>query len=211
MPVITQGNCPRTPAELAKRLNVCHKAIKSISDAVDAKRMDKANVKYDKSELVPGQKVFIFRPESAAAKRDNLKWIGPYEVVYANELTAKLKNPRSGALDYVSRHHIKVIPKQPTFNPYDDVIDDEEYVPSGGGVTGQVPVDLETEQPPKTEVTKRKRSRKKKDKTTPRKRSKNSNATPIDADSSRTGTGRPIRQRTQTKRLQLDPSAKSYE
>ena len=117
---------------------------------------------------------------------------------------------------YVSRDHIKVILKQPTFNPYDDVIDDEEYVPSGGGVTGQVPVDLETEQPPKTEVTKRKRSRKKKDKTTPRKRSKNPNATPIDAvpidaDSSRTGTGRPIRQRTQTKRLQLDPSAKSYE
>ena len=176
--------------------------------------MEKANVKYDKSELVPGQKVLIFRPESAAAKRDNLKWIGPYEVVFANELTAKLKNPKNGALDYVSRHHIKVIPKQPTFNPYDDVIDDEVYVPSGGGVTRQVPVDLETEQPTKIEFPKRGRSRKKKDKTTPRKRSINPNAAtldavPMDAECSRTG--RPIRQRTQPKRLQIDPSAKSYE
>ena len=66
-----------------------------------------------------------------------MPWIGPFTVVKANEITAKLRDPKSGREDYVSRHHIrKLTPRPDHLEIYDsDTESEDELVPvhSRGG------------------------------------------------------------------------------
>ena len=129
---------------LCERLEKCHRAIIQMSQAADERRVLEANSRYEVEPLATGDQVMIFRPVSAEAKETNMPNIGPYTVVQANELTAKLRNNDNGVEDYVSRHHIKKIKPKPAF-AYDD--EDEllidECVPSGGGDTAEVPIKTE--------------------------------------------------------------------
>ena len=104
---------PPFQKSLGERRNFVHSAIKKLNSAVDEQALCQANKNYDRTELAPNDKVFIFREQSAEAKQTKMPWIGPYTVIKANEITAKLRNPRNGSEDYVSRHHIRKVPSRP--------------------------------------------------------------------------------------------------
>ena len=66
-----------------------------------------------------------------------MPWIGPFVVVTANEITAKLRDPKTGVMDYVSRHHIrKLTPRPAHLEVYDSDSESEvelDHVHSRGG------------------------------------------------------------------------------
>ena len=155
MPNISLENSDRVENlgyTLTKRLNQCHRAIVKISEAADEKRRMEKNVRFDSSQLQPGDQVLVYRPVSAEARELNMPWTGPYTVIIANDLTAKLRNNYNSTEDYVSRHHIKLVPPKPKFMIGDEEEDlAVECLPSGGGETvKEVPIKTENSPAPES-------------------------------------------------------------
>ena len=93
---------------------------------------------------------------SVQAKSTSLPWVGPYIVVSSNELTAKLRCPRTQKEDHVSRFHIKPVTPRPVHLDDTDDSDNDENVESGGPVSPvSVPpvlAKIRPFSPPKTEL-----------------------------------------------------------
>ena len=141
---------------VAARKMRCRDAIIKLQIAADQQALDKANKKFDYTELSPGTSVFIFRPESARAKATKMSWVGPYTVVKSNQITAKLLEPETGKTDWVSRHHIRPITPRPAYLEEESDSEDEiDSVPSGGGEPTLIPVKIEND----TEQARKKRIR----------------------------------------------------
>ena len=80
-------------SSIGERRQIIHKAINKLNSAADEQAKQKANQSYDKTELSPNDQVLVFREQSVEAKRSHMPWIGPFIVVKANEITAKLRDP----------------------------------------------------------------------------------------------------------------------
>ena len=119
---------------LAKKLRNIHHVVRKLNEAADQKYIGKSTGNFDTSILTPGQEVLIFRENSVDAKSSHLPWLGPYTVITSNELTAKLRNPRTMKEDYVSRHHIKPLVPRPSHLDLESEVSDDDYAESGGPV-----------------------------------------------------------------------------
>ena len=120
---------------LAKKLRNIHRVVHRLNEAADQLYIGKSTGNFDGSILTPGQEVLVFREHSVDSKSSHLPWIGPYTVISSNELTAKLRNPRTLKEDYVSRHHIKpLVPRPSHLDDLSEASDDDDLAESGGPV-----------------------------------------------------------------------------
>ena len=148
---VSTSSTENAELSVAERKMKCRDAIIKLQIAADQQALDKANKKFDYTELAPGTSVFIFRPESVKAKMTKMSWVGPYTVITSNQLTAKLQEPETGKEDWVSRHHIRPITPRPDYLEESDSEDSEDEldsVPFRGGVPTPVSVKIENETDP---------------------------------------------------------------
>ncbi|MAB74963.1 MAG: hypothetical protein CMO47_00670, partial [Verrucomicrobiales bacterium] len=198
-------------SSIGERRKIIHNAIKKLNTAADEIAIQKANNRnYDQSELAPNTEVLVFREQSVEAKRSHMPWIGPFKVVKANELTAKLLDPKTGQMDYVSRHHIrKLTPRPAHLEIYDSDSESEvelDQVHSRGGK--RLSETSSVKSGPGTASKKRIRSpnQLRKPDGPAKKKKPVRSPDPISAPPPRRST----RKRNQTAQLSVDPSRKSY-
>ena len=139
---VSTSSTENAELSVAERKMKCRDAIIKLQIAADQQALDKANKKFDYTELQPGTSVFIFRPESARAKSTKMSWVGPYTVIKSNQLTAKLHEPETGKEDWVSRHHIRPITPRPDYLDESDSEDELDSVPFRGGESSSVSIKI---------------------------------------------------------------------
>ena len=108
---------------LGTRLSRVHELVKLCADETIEKFDSK--VKPVKPEALQiGDKVLIYRPISAQ-KEAKFDWIDGFVIVDFNDFTARIKNEKSGKLDWVHRRHIRKVQVRPA-HLEDDLDDDIE-------------------------------------------------------------------------------------
>ena len=214
---VSESSTKNAELSVAARKMKCRDAIIKLQIAADQQALDKANKKFDYTELLPGTSVLIFRPESARAKATKMSWVGPYTVIKSNQLTAKLHEPETGKEDWVSRHHIRPITPRPAHLEESDSEDELDSVPSEGGVPTPISVKVEND----TEQARKKRVRspnilRKPEPTAPAKKVKVAPPPTVTAPTSDPASSptaplrRSGRHRKPPDKMNLDPKLKSY-
>ena len=105
-------------------LEKIHSFVKLSSQEADKAAVERAlkNAK-PPVEIVPGDIVYVKRPQSAAAKSSKLDWIGPLTVLKTNDHVIKIRTSL-GDEDWISRAHtIKLEPRKPHLIGFDDPVE----------------------------------------------------------------------------------------
>ena len=93
-------------------LNQTHKAVELANQEADFK-MEKRMNSIPTKNLDPGDKVLLYRPESAEAKSNHLPWLPGYQVVKSNGMVVQIKN-NDDITSWVHRMHLRFVPNRPS-------------------------------------------------------------------------------------------------
>ena len=94
-------------------LEKVHKFVRLAAFEADKNAVEKASKGKPPVKIVPGDIVYVKRPQSAVAKDSKLDWIGPLTVLKTNDHVIKIRTV-SGDEDWISRAHtIKLEPRKP--------------------------------------------------------------------------------------------------
>ena len=97
--------------EINTLLNQTHKAVELANQEADFKMENRLNSVPTKT-LEPGDKVLLYRPESATAKSTHLPWLPGFTVVKSNGMVVKVKNDQN-VTSWVHRMHLRFVPNRP--------------------------------------------------------------------------------------------------
>ena len=97
--------------EINTLLNQTHKAVELANQEADFKMENRLNSIPTKN-LEPGDKVLLYRPESAEAKSTHLPWLPGFTVVKSNGMVVKVKNDQN-VTSWVHRMHLRFVPNRP--------------------------------------------------------------------------------------------------
>ena len=90
-----------------------HKAVAIAAEAADTKMETRLNTSPTKT-LNPGDKVLLYRPVSAEAKRTKLPWLEGYTVVKSNNMVVKIRSDNNDTC-WVHRTHLRYTPDRPDY------------------------------------------------------------------------------------------------
>ena len=93
------------------QMNKVFKAVAIAAKETDSKMESRLNSSPSKP-LHPGDKVLLFRPESAEAKRNKLPWLEGYTVVSSNNMVVKIRNDENVTC-WVHRTQLRYVPDRP--------------------------------------------------------------------------------------------------
>ena len=96
---------------LSRQLIKVHKAVAIAAAEADAKMESRLNTSPTKP-LNPGDKVLLYRPVSAEAKRNKLPWLEGYTVVKSNNMVTKIRNAENVTC-WVHRTQLRYVPDRP--------------------------------------------------------------------------------------------------
>ena len=96
---------------LSRQLIKVHKAVAIAAAEADEKMESRLNSSPTKP-LNPGDKVLLYRPMSAEAKRNKLPWIQGYTVVKSNNMVTKIRND-DNVTCWVHRTQLRFVPERP--------------------------------------------------------------------------------------------------
>ena len=97
--------------KLGRKLIKVHKAVAIAAAESDAKMEARLNSVPTKP-LNPGDKVLLYRPVSAEAKRNKLPWLEGYTVVKSNNMVIKIRN-NDNVTCWVHRTQLRYVPDRP--------------------------------------------------------------------------------------------------
>ena len=97
--------------EINALLRQTHKVVELANQQADLKMENRMNTKPTK-KLESGDKVLLYRPESAKAKATHLHWLHGFTVVKSNGMVVKIKNDQNET-SWVHRHHLRYVPNRP--------------------------------------------------------------------------------------------------
>ena len=92
-------------------LRQVHEAVELANHEADLKMERKMNAVPTKV-LRPGDKVLLYRPQSAKAKATHLPWLPGFSVVKSNRMVVKIKNDQNQT-HWVHRTHLRYVPDRP--------------------------------------------------------------------------------------------------
>ena len=96
---------------LSRQLIKVHKAVAIAAAEADEKMESRLNSSPTKP-LNPGDKVLLYRPMSAEAKRNKLPWLEGYTVVKSNNMVVKIRNDENVTC-WVHRTQLRYVPDRP--------------------------------------------------------------------------------------------------
>ena len=96
---------------LSRKLIKIHKAVAVAAAEADAKMELRLNTSPNKP-LNPGDKVLLYRPMSAEAKRNKLPWLEGYTVLKSNNMVVKIRN-NDNITCWVHRTQLRYVPDRP--------------------------------------------------------------------------------------------------
>ena len=96
---------------LSRQMTKVHKAVAIAAAEADAKMEARLNTSPNKP-LNPGDKVLLYRPMSAEAKRNKLPWLEGYTVVKSNNMVIKIRND-DNVTSWVHRTQLRYVPDRP--------------------------------------------------------------------------------------------------
>ena len=96
---------------LSRQLIKVHKAVAIAAAEADEKMESRLNSSPTKP-LNPGDKVLLYRPVSAEAKRNKLPWLEGYTVVQSNNMVVKIRN-EDNLTFWVHRTQLRYVPDRP--------------------------------------------------------------------------------------------------
>ena len=96
---------------LSRQLIKVHKAVAIAAAEADEKMESRLNSSPTKP-LNPGEKVLLYRPMSAEAKRNKLPWLEGYTVVKSNNMVVKIRND-DNITCWVHRTQLRYVPDRP--------------------------------------------------------------------------------------------------
>ena len=96
---------------LSRQLIKVHKAVAVAAAEADSKMESRLNSSPSKP-LHPGDKVLLYRPVSAEAKRNKLPWLEGYTVVQSNNMVVKIRN-EDNLTFWVHRTQLRYVPDRP--------------------------------------------------------------------------------------------------
>ena len=103
------------PAAYGMQINALlrqvHKVVELANQEADLKMERRLNSIPSKN-LEVGDKVLLYRPESAEAKTTHLPWLDGFTVVKTNGMVVKIKNGQNQT-SWVHRHHLRYVPNRP--------------------------------------------------------------------------------------------------
>ena len=97
--------------EINALLRQVHKVVELANQEADLKMERRLN-SIPTKELEVGDKVLLYRPESAEAKSSHLPWLDGFTVVKTNGMVVKVKNGQNQT-SWVHRHHLRYVPNRP--------------------------------------------------------------------------------------------------
>ena len=103
-------------------LEKVHKFVRLSAFEADKNAVEKASKGKPPIKIVPGDIVYVKRPQSAVAKETKLDWIGPLTVLKTNDHVIKIRTA-SGDEDWISRAHtIKLEARKPHLSDPEEII-----------------------------------------------------------------------------------------
>ena len=97
--------------KLSRELLKVHRAVAIAAAEADAKMENRLNTSPSKP-LNPGDKVLLYRPVSAEAKRNKLPWLEGFTVVKSNNMVVKIRNEENISC-WVHRTQLRYVPDRP--------------------------------------------------------------------------------------------------
>ena len=98
--------------EINALLRQVHKVVELASQEADLKMERRLN-SIPSRQLEVGDKVLLYRPESAQAKATHLPWLDGFTVEKSNGMVVKVKNGQNQT-SWVHRHHLRYVPNRPS-------------------------------------------------------------------------------------------------
>ena len=97
--------------QISAKLIEIAKAVETASEEAD-KALEKRTDTRESPQLSPGDKCYLYRPQSAEAKRSHNDWIGPFTVNKSNGMILNILDS-DGRDQWVHRFHVRVVPERP--------------------------------------------------------------------------------------------------